>query len=102
LASPATKKVEFCVFVYLKNERNVANWSHSTSNCLLTTYNCAYHLYSFEVVSGAAHEMGAQSSNGGRAPLSPCWRRSCITGKYVKTVMAWQCITCAYLILITW
>jgi len=25
LAIPATKMVEFCVFVYLKNERNVAN-----------------------------------------------------------------------------
>jgi len=41
LAIPATKTVEFCAFVYLKNERNAANKSHSTSYCLLTIYNCA-------------------------------------------------------------
>jgi len=40
-AIPATKTVEFCAFVYLKNERNVVNYSHSTSYCLLTIYNCA-------------------------------------------------------------
>jgi len=41
LAVPATETVEFCAVVYLNNERNVANWSHSTSYCLLTIYNCA-------------------------------------------------------------
>jgi len=35
LAIPATKTVEFCAFVYLKNERNIANWSQTTSYCLL-------------------------------------------------------------------
>jgi len=41
LAILANKTVEFCAFVYLKNERNVANKSHSTSYCLLTTHKCA-------------------------------------------------------------
>jgi len=41
LAIPATKTVEFCAFVYLKNERNVVNKSHSTCYCLLTIHNCA-------------------------------------------------------------
>jgi len=31
----ATKTVEICAFVYLKNERNVANKSHSTSYLLI-------------------------------------------------------------------
>ena len=35
LAIPVTKTVAFCAFVYMKNERNVANKSHSTNYCLL-------------------------------------------------------------------
>jgi len=41
LAIPAINTAEFCAFVCLKNERNVASWSHSISYFLLTIYNCA-------------------------------------------------------------
>jgi len=40
LAIPATKTVEFCALFTWKTNA-ISQTSHSTSYCLLTTYNCA-------------------------------------------------------------